>query len=281
MKNILPSSVCENRYTCRLLKRKGYMINSWRNLCLDNISFTSADNFTHSFPDHFHEEYTIGVSVKGVQKFEIQGKSLVVEPYSIFLIQPHLLHAHYPIADLGWSFKSLYLHTDFIKYLLKDSAMKRMSDDPIVIQNRPLFKQYIRIHANKLMPNEALLADFVRQLSSKVIQTNKDIDSGLPEKIEAIKQHLYEQFNQKLGLENLAKIYHTDKYQLIRQFKQHIGVTPNTYLTILRIEKARKMINNGYPIVDAALEAGFYDQSHFHRSFLYYTGITPGNFNRH
>jgi len=257
------------------------MINSWRNLCLDNISFTSADNFTHSFPDHFHEEYTIGVSVKGIQKFEIQGKSLVVEPYSIFLIQPHLLHAHYPIADLGWSFKSLYLNTDFIKYLLKDSAMKRMSDDPFVIQNRPLFKQYIRIHANKLMPDEALLADFVRQLSSKVIQTNKDIDSGLPEKIEAIKQHLYEQFNQKLGLENLAKIYHTDKYQLIRQFKQHMGVTPNTYLTILRIEKARKMINNGYPIVDAALEAGFYDQSHFHRSFLYYTGITPGNFNRH
>ncbi len=36
---------------------------------------------------------------------------------------------------------------------------------------------------------------------------------------------------------------------------------------ILPIEKARKMINAGYPIVEAALEAGFYDQSHFHHRF--------------
>lgn len=257
------------------------MINSWRNLCLGNITFTSADNFTHSFPDHFHDEYTIGVSVKGVQKFDMQGKSLIVEPYSIFLIKPHVLHAHYPIADLGWSFKSLYLNTDLMKHMLKDTAMKKMSDHPILIKDRTLFKQYIRIHANKLMPDEALLADFIRQLSSKAIEMTDDIDSGLPEKIIAIKQHLYEQSNQKLGLRNIADIYQIDKYQLIRQFKQHLGVTPNTYLSILRIEKARKMINNGYPIVEAALEAGFYDQSHFHHSFLYYTGVTPGNFNKH
>lgn len=257
------------------------MINSWRNLCLDNISFTSADNFTHSFPDHFHEEYTIGVSVKGIQKFDIQGKSLVVEPYSIFLIKPHLMHAHSPIADLGWSFKSLYLSTDLMKHLLKGSVIKKMSDQPILIKDGTLFKQYMHIHANKLMPDEALLADFIRQLSGKAIQIADDTASGLPEKIIALKQHLYEQFNQKLGLKDIAKIYRIDKYQLIRQFKQHLGVTPNTYLTILRIEKARKMLNDGYPIVEAALEAGFYDQSHFHHSFLYYTGVTPGNFNKH
>ena len=254
------------------------MINSWRNLCLDNVSFTSADNFTHNFPDHFHEEYTIGASVKGIQKFDIQGKSLIVEPYSIFLIKPHLMHAHYPIADLGWSFKSLYLSTDLMKHLLKGTAM---SDQPILVKDKDLFEQYIRIHANKLIPDETLLADFIRQLSGKAIQMEEGTAFDLPEKIIALKQHLYEQFNQKLRLKHIAKIYQIDKYQLIRQFKQHLGVTPNTYLTILRIEKARKMLNNGYPIVEAALEAGFYDQSHFHHSFLYYTGVTPGNFNKH
>lgn len=257
------------------------MINSWRNLCLDNISFTSADDFTHSFPAHFHEEYTIGVSVKGIQKFDVQGKSLVVEPYSVFLLKPHLMHAHYPIADLGWSFKSLYLSTDFMKHLLKGTAMNKMSDHPILINDRALFKQYMRIHANKLLPDEALIADFIRQLSGKAIQMADDTVSGLPEKIIALKQHLYEQSNQKLGLKNLADIYQIDKYQLIRQFSQHLGVTPNTYLTILRIEKARKMLNDGYPVVEAALEAGFYDQSHFHHNFVYYTGVTPGNFNQH
>jgi len=253
---------------------------SWRSLHLDNISFTSADNFTHNFPDHFHEEYTIGVSVKGIQKFDVQGKSLVVEPYSIFLIKPQLMHAHYPIADLGWSFKSLYLSTDLMKYLLKDTAMKKMNDHPILIKDRDLYQQYIHIHTNKLMTDDALLADFIRQLSNTAIQMEDNTANVLPEKIIAIKQHLYEHSNQKLALKNIAKIYQIDKYQMIRQFKQYLGVTPNTYLTIIRIQKATKMLNNGYPIVEAALEAGFYDQSHFHHSFLYYTGVTPGNFNK-
>lgn len=256
------------------------MINSWRNLCLDNITFTSGDNFTHSFPVHFHEEYTIGVSLNGIQKFYFQGKSCFVEPQSLFLIKPHIMHSHHPIADLGWSFKSLYLSNDLMEHLLTETGIRRMSDYPLIIKDQTLFKQYIRLHSTKLLPDEAFLKDFIWQLLSKTTQ-NPDLPaSGPSEEILAVKRYLSAQFNQKLRLENMANIHRIDKYQLIRQFKQHLGVTPNTYLTILRIEKARKMINDGYPIVEAALEAGFYDQSHFHHSFLYYTGVTPGNFNK-
>ncbi|WP_354304079.1 AraC family ligand binding domain-containing protein [Pedobacter sp. UYP1] len=67
---------------------------------VDNITFTSADNFTHSFPVHFHEQYTIGVAVNGIQKFDFQGESCFVEPHSIFLIKPHMVHSYYPVADL-------------------------------------------------------------------------------------------------------------------------------------------------------------------------------------
>lgn len=256
------------------------MISSWRNLCLDNITFSSADNFKHSFPAHFHEEYTIGVSVNGIQQFDLQGKSCFAEPQSIFLIKPHIMHSHHPIADLGWSFKSLYLSNDLMEHLLKDAGIKEINNDPLIIKDHTLFKQYIRIHANKLFPDEAFLANFIQQLLSRTTQNTDRTESVPPKGIVAVKSYLSEHFNQKLRLENISNIYHMDKYQLIRQFKQHLGVTPNTYLTILRIEKARKMINNGYPIVDAALEAGFYDQSHFHHSFLYYTGVTPGNFNK-
>lgn len=256
------------------------MISSWRNLCLDNITFSSADNFTHSFPAHFHEEYTIGVSVNGIQQFDLQGKSCFAEPHSIFLIKPHIMHSHRPIADLGWSFKSLYLSNDLMEHWLKDAGIEEINNDPLIIKDHNLFKQYIHLHANKSMPDEAFLADFIQQLLSKTTQNANRTESGLPKGIVAVKSYLSEHFNQKLSLKNISNIYQIDKYQLIRQFKQHLGVTPNTYVTILRIEKARKMINHGYPIVEAALEAGFYDQSHFHHNFLYYTGVTPGNFNK-
>jgi len=254
------------------------MINSWKNLCLDNITFTSGDNFTHHFPDHFHEEYTIGVSVSGVQHFELQGKSFIVEPHSIFLIKPQVMHAHFPIVDLGWSFKSLYLSPDLMGHLLSSTGTRTVGYVPILLQDRVLYAAYLRFHATKQMPDEALLTSFIKQLSINTTTTVELFDPVHPEKIEAVKRHLSAQLSQKLHLDKIAQIYKVDKYQLIRQFRQYVGVTPNTYLTILRIEKARKMINTGYPIIEAALEAGFYDQSHFHHSFLYYTGVTPGKF---
>jgi AraC-like DNA-binding protein len=254
------------------------MINSWRNRCLDNITYTSGDNFTHNFPDHFHEEYTIGVSVSGVQHFELQDKSFIVEPQSIFLIKPQVMHAHFPVADLGWSFKSLYLSPDLMGHLLRSTGVHNKGYTPILLQDKFLYAGYLRLHATRQVPDKTLLANFVNQLSTNANAIFELPDIIHPEKIEAIKCYLSDRREQKLHLDKIAEIYRIDKYQLIRQFRQYVGVTPNTYLTILRIEKARKMINTGYPVVEAALEAGFYDQSHFHHSFLYYTGVTPGKF---
>ncbi len=253
------------------------MINSWENLCLDNITFTSGDNFTHNFPAHFHEEYTIGVSVSGIQHFELQGKSFIVEPYSIFLIKPQVMHAHFPVADLGWSFKSLYLSADLMDHLLRSTGIPSRGHDLILLQDKSLYTEYLRLHSSRQVPDEALLVKFIKQFSINAA-TVESPDPVRPDKIEAVRLHLSGQLGQKLQLGKIAEIYKIDKYQLIRQFRQYVGVTPNTYLAILRIEKARKMINTGYPIVEAALEAGFYDQSHFHHSFLYYTGVTPGKF---
>ncbi|WP_419836236.1 helix-turn-helix domain-containing protein [Xanthocytophaga agilis] len=35
------------------------------------------------------------------------------------------------------------------------------------------------------------------------------------------------------------------------------------------------MLKSGYPVVEAALETGFYDQSHFTSYFKYYVGVPP------
>jgi transcriptional regulator GlxA family with amidase domain len=85
---------------------------------------------------------------------------------------------------------------------------------------------------------------------------------------------------QKLNLEELAQRFSLDKYQLIRHFKQQVGVTPNGYLTLLRIEQAKCLLAQGHALVEVALETGFYDQSHFARYFRTHTGVTPGGYQK-
>jgi AraC-like DNA-binding protein len=95
-----------------------------------------------------------------------------------------------------------------------------------------------------------------------------------------IQQYLRGVHDQKLNLEELAQRFSLDKYQLIRHFKRQVGVTPNGYLTLLRIEQAKSLLAQGHALVEVALETGFYDLSHFARYFRTYTGVTPRGYQK-
>lgn len=63
-------------------------------------------------------------------------------------------------------------------------------------------------------------------------------------------------------------------------FKKHVGVSPKTYIRIIRFQQAimeieRKTINNWSHI---ALESGFYDQAHFINDFKIFSGFTPNEY---
>ncbi|MBL4641966.1 MAG: helix-turn-helix transcriptional regulator [Flavobacteriaceae bacterium] len=71
-----------------------------------------------------------------------------------------------------------------------------------------------------------------------------------------------------------------NKFKLQKSFKKNIGLTPLEYLTTIRIENSKKLFYADAPLVEIALETGFYDQSHFTHSFKKYVGVTPGNYKK-
>ncbi len=60
-------------------------------------------------------------------------------------------------------------------------------------------------------------------------------------------------------------------------FRKHIGVTPKSYLKIMRFQKAVKSIAAAENINwgTIAFECGFYDQAHFINDFKHFSGFTP------
>lgn len=64
-------------------------------------------------------------------------------------------------------------------------------------------------------------------------------------------------------------------FQHIRRFKKDVGLTPHQYRIQDRIRTAKRLLANSVPIAEAALEAGFYDQSHLNRCFHRSIGMTP------
>jgi AraC-like DNA-binding protein len=79
-------------------------------------------------------------------------------------------------------------------------------------------------------------------------------------------------------LTELAKLVGVSRFQLLRGFAREVGTTPHAYLVQRRIQFARRLLVAGRPIVEAAIDAGFADQSHLTRAFVRQFGITPGRY---
>src|SRR5262249_28253677 len=81
-----------------------------------------------------------------------------------------------------------------------------------------------------------------------------------------------------LSLAELSTALGLTQYELISLFKRTTGLTPHAYVTQLRLDPACSHLAQGMPIADAALAAGFYDQSALTKHFKRCYGVTPRQF---
>ena len=89
-----------------------------------------------------------------------------------------------------------------------------------------------------------------------------------------------EHFAEHITLENLCKCSGLSKSTLLRAFTKSKGVTPYRYLQTIRIGKAKELLEQGVPTVDAAIQTGFSDQSHFTNFFNMFIGLSPAAYRR-
>lgn len=66
--------------------------------------------------------------------------------------------------------------------------------------------------------------------------------------------------------------------QLERRFLARVGVTPKRFATLRRFERVAAQASIAPSLTAAALEAGYYDQSHFIRDFRRFAGASPREF---
>lgn len=84
-----------------------------------------------------------------------------------------------------------------------------------------------------------------------------------------------------LDLQRLADAANVSVSTLGRSFRSVRDTTPWQYVLTSRIERAKDLlVSTDRPLAAVALDAGFYDQPHFTRTFREITGTTPGTFRR-
>jgi AraC-like DNA-binding protein len=83
-----------------------------------------------------------------------------------------------------------------------------------------------------------------------------------------------------ITLGEAAQLLRSHPTHLVRAFSRQYGMPPHLYLTGRRVDLARRQLLAGVPSAEAAVQAGFYDQSHLTRHFKRMLGVSPTQYAR-
>ncbi len=128
--------------------------------------------------------------------------------------------------------------------------------------------------SDRLALEEAALA-FI-DLASRPTDTPQRITSKA---FIRVLDQMAEQFHQPLSLEQLADTYGHNELRFLRDFTRAIGLTPHAYLIEIRLQAARRLIEQtDLPLASIALDAGFAHQSHMGSAFRKHLAMTPSQY---
>ena len=103
---------------------------------------------------------------------------------------------------------------------------------------------------------------------------------GLPRhRLKRVLDYVGANLRADLSLAELAAVAGMSAHYFAELFRQSTGCTPHRYVLSQRIECAKQRLRNpGISIIDAGLDAGFQNSSHFARTFRRLVGTSPSKY---
>lgn len=232
-----------------------------------------------AFPRHAHDHYGIGVITAGAQKSWSGVGAVESGIGDVIMVNPGEVHDGAPIGGArGWHI--VYLDPALLARELADECLGDAVFRPVA-HDRLLASEVMQWLAALRDPSadgaeERLLACMARvvqrhRIGGRPIALRSPPVARALEWIEAAPAA-------DTSLSELAAACDVSRFQLIRGFMRDVGTTPHAYRIQWRVRLARRHLAAGGSVADAALLAGFADQSHLTRAFVRQFGITPGRY---
>lgn len=233
-----------------------------------NLQVHCTDAGVITYPLHNHTNYEVIYYLVGNGTLKTEKGDIKYSPGTIIIVPPNLLHGS--TSENG--FKNISINGDFIN-LLKFK-------EPVVMKDNE--KGEGKLLAKLLYNNRFNNNDFLSSLCETYIlfllsniKIDNDIDIAISNIITEISNSAYESnFN---ITEILNKSGYAEDY-IRNQFKIKTGKTPTQFVTQIRIDRARYLIDiykNNCSMTQIAEQCGFVDYIYFSKRFKQFVGCSP------
>ncbi|NRT36078.1 AraC family transcriptional regulator [Clostridium beijerinckii] len=238
------------------------------------ITALSASFADFKYKKHCHKEYAIGVTLRGIQQYNLDGSLQLSYQNGVMLFNPEQPHDGMAHDEAGLDYIMLYIEPTLFLESIEKKDIVRFSSP--IIYNYRLEQQILNL-SNAILSgkDEALCSEFFLSLADSFTQTDLCINYKKEnDLIKKAKNMIYYNLENVLRLDDISREFNMSKFQFIRLFKANTGISPYQYFLNCKVEMAKKLIEKNRDVYSAIAECGFVDLTHLNKYFKSIYGIT-------
>ena len=245
-------------------------------------------------PVHWHDELEIIYVKSGFLTVNISGESYIGNPGDAFVVSPGNLHLMGTQAGAVDYFTFLF-PLKYISFrsddLLDESLLEPLSSGQLMISPRigdaagRLCEQLADIYMEKKEGAETdiaaqirikiVLLQFILEMWNKGLVVENDT-SGRNTVEKEMVSYIQQNYTGTISLKKFGEQFHLSEKYISRYFKEHFHITLSQYVTYLRLEHAKQLLQDtDIPITEIALQSGYQNVSYFIRSFKKTYEVSP------
>ena len=262
----------------------------------DPFSIYHIANAKRSFqiPIHWHDEFEIIYVRSGFLTVSISGESYIGKTGEAFVVSPgnlHLMGSQSGTVDYYtflFPLKYISFRTDD---MLDEKLLEPLNSGHLMICPRvndtakELCEQLIKIYEAKNDESESkittqvrtkiILLQFILEMWKKGFVIENDT-SGRNTVEKEMVSYIQQNFTGKISLREFGEQFHLSEKYISRYFKEHFHITLSQYVTYLRLEHAKQLLQDtDIPVTDVAMQSGYQNVSYFIRSFQKAYAVSP------
>ena len=245
-------------------------------------------------PVHWHDELEIIYVKSGFLTVNISGENYIGKPGDAFVVSPGNLH--FMGSQTGTVDYFTFLFP--LKYIafrsddmLDDKLIEPLNSGHLMISPeikdtvKEQCEQLARVYAAEIDKSESkitgqirkkiILLQFIHELWKKGFIVENDTTGRNTVEKEMV-SYIQQNYMGKILLREFGEQFHLSEKYISRYFKEHFHITLSQYVTYLRLEHAKQMLQEtDISVTEVAMQSGYQNISYFIRSFKKTYGVSP------
>jgi AraC-like DNA-binding protein len=229
-------------------------------------------------------DYQLLYVSEGTAHFNLEETRYDIGKGGAFLYQPGIPQDYYYMLqekpDIYW----IHFTGKGVEQLL--TSLDLIAGRPMQFQAKEefveLFEKIITELRMDRISNTEMAEAYFRQLlilMARNYHTDEREKRGYHSMFDEVVDLIHHEYQKDINISSLADRYHISCCWFIREFKRYTGYSPKQYVTNLRLQNAKELLNNhSLSISNVANLVGYDNQLYFSRIFHKYTGMSPSEY---